>query len=164
MHPQLLTLIAAQRIADLHRAADHDRLVHTATTATTATSSHAVRAPRHGADPARRPRSQPFGAGRDEALGAPRQPDRAAAGRQATVPFVGFAEAFGLGALRKAGVPMQRVRPAVKRLNDEIGLEHALASHAPTPTARSSSSITPPLAMTRSCSPWCAPARSISPT
>jgi hypothetical protein len=45
MHP-LLTLIAAQRIADLHRAADHDRLVHTATTAT---SSHAVPAPRHAA-------------------------------------------------------------------------------------------------------------------
>jgi hypothetical protein len=45
MHP-LLTLIAAQRIADLRRAADHDRLVHTATTAT---SSHAVPAPRHAA-------------------------------------------------------------------------------------------------------------------
>jgi hypothetical protein len=45
MH-SLLTLIAAQRIADLHRAADHDRLVHTATTAT---SSHAVPAPRHAA-------------------------------------------------------------------------------------------------------------------
>jgi hypothetical protein len=47
MHPQL-TLIAAQhRIADLRRAADHDRLVHTATTAT---SSRAVPAPRHAAD------------------------------------------------------------------------------------------------------------------
>ncbi len=50
------------------------------------------------------------------------------AGRQATIPFVGFAEAFVLGALRKAGVPMQRIRPAVKQLNDEIGLDHALAS------------------------------------
>jgi hypothetical protein len=46
MHPQLLTLIAAQRIADLHGAADHDRVVHTATTAT---STHAVPAPRHAA-------------------------------------------------------------------------------------------------------------------
>ena len=46
MHPQLLTLIAAQHIADLHRAADHDRLVHTATTAT---STHAVPAPRDAA-------------------------------------------------------------------------------------------------------------------
>ncbi len=49
-------------------------------------------------------------------------------GQQATVPFVGFAEAFVLGALRKAGVPMQRIRPAVKKLSDEIGLDHALAS------------------------------------
>jgi hypothetical protein len=38
MHSQL-TLIADQHIADLHRAADHDRLVHNAT------SSHAAAAP-----------------------------------------------------------------------------------------------------------------------
>ena len=43
MHPQLLLIVAQQRIADLHRAADHDRLVQAATTAT---SSHAVPAPR----------------------------------------------------------------------------------------------------------------------
>jgi hypothetical protein len=46
MHPQLTLIVAQQRIADLLRAADHDRLVHTATTAT---SSHAVPAPRHAA-------------------------------------------------------------------------------------------------------------------
>ena len=34
MHPQLALIVAQQHIADLHRAADHDRLVHTATTAT----------------------------------------------------------------------------------------------------------------------------------
>lgn len=50
------------------------------------------------------------------------------AGRSATVPFVGFAEAYVLSALRHAGVPMQRIRPAVARLSDEFGLEHALAS------------------------------------
>lgn len=50
------------------------------------------------------------------------------AGRTATVPFVGFAEAYVLSALRRAGVPMQRIRPAVARLESEIGLEHALAS------------------------------------
>jgi hypothetical protein len=50
------------------------------------------------------------------------------AGRAATVPFVGFAEAFVLSALRRAGVPMQRIRPAVARLSAEIGLDHALAS------------------------------------
>lgn len=49
------------------------------------------------------------------------------AGRQATVPFVGFVEAFVLGALRGAGVPMQRIRPAVATLSAEIGLDHALA-------------------------------------
>jgi uncharacterized protein (DUF433 family) len=49
-------------------------------------------------------------------------------GRRATVPFVGFAEAFVLGALRRAGVPMQRIRPTVAKLSEEIGLDHALAS------------------------------------
>jgi uncharacterized protein (DUF433 family) len=49
-------------------------------------------------------------------------------GRQARVPFVGFAEAFVLSAFRKAGVPLQRIRPAVSILQDEIGLDHALAS------------------------------------
>jgi len=44
MHPQLTLIAAQQRIADLHRAADHNRLVHTAPSAT---SSHAVPAPRH---------------------------------------------------------------------------------------------------------------------
>ena len=48
MHPELLLIAARQHIADLHRAADHDRLVHTATTTT---SSHAVPAPRHAAAP-----------------------------------------------------------------------------------------------------------------
>ena len=46
MHPQLTLIAAQQHIADLHRAVDHNRLVHTATTAT---SSHAVPAPRHAA-------------------------------------------------------------------------------------------------------------------
>jgi uncharacterized protein (DUF433 family) len=44
------------------------------------------------------------------------------------VPFIGFAEAFVLDALRKAGVPMQRIKPAVAKLGAEIGLDHALAS------------------------------------
>ena len=43
MHPELALIVAQQRIADLHRAADHDRLVDTAT------SSHAVPAARHAA-------------------------------------------------------------------------------------------------------------------
>lgn len=51
-----------------------------------------------------------------------------AEGRQPTMPFIGFAEAYVLSAFRKAGVPMQRIRPAVEMLIDSIGLEHALAS------------------------------------
>jgi|HubBroStandDraft_6_1064221.scaffolds.fasta_scaffold2171509_2 hypothetical protein len=46
MHPQLTLTVAQQHIADVRRAADHRRLVHTATTAT---SSHVVPAPRHAA-------------------------------------------------------------------------------------------------------------------
>lgn len=50
------------------------------------------------------------------------------AGREASIPFVGFAEAYVLSAFRRAGVPMQRIRPAVERLATEIGVDHALAS------------------------------------
>lgn len=49
-------------------------------------------------------------------------------GRQATIPFIGFAEAYVLSSFRRAGVPLQRIRPAVEVLAKEIGVEHALAS------------------------------------
>jgi uncharacterized protein (DUF433 family) len=49
-------------------------------------------------------------------------------GRQATMPFIGFAEAYVLSAFRRAGVPMQRIRPAIDKLVDGIGVDHALAS------------------------------------
>ncbi|MBB2915496.1 uncharacterized protein (DUF433 family) [Streptosporangium becharense] len=45
-----------------------------------------------------------------------------------TVPFVGFAEAYMLAAFRSAKVPMQRIRPAVRWLEEHIGLGQALAS------------------------------------
>lgn len=48
--------------------------------------------------------------------------------RDPAVPFIGLAEAYTLAAFRKAGVPMQRARPAVDVLARELGLEHALAS------------------------------------
>jgi uncharacterized protein (DUF433 family) len=51
-----------------------------------------------------------------------------AAARQATVPFVGLAEGYVLAAIRKQGVPLQRIRPALAVLQKELGLEHALAS------------------------------------
>jgi uncharacterized protein (DUF433 family) len=44
------------------------------------------------------------------------------------VPFIGLAEAYALAAFRSAGVPMQRIRPAIGALARELGLEHALAS------------------------------------
>lgn len=46
----------------------------------------------------------------------------------ASIPFVGLAEGMVLAAIRRAGVPLQRVRPALDLLQTEIGLEHALAS------------------------------------
>jgi len=44
------------------------------------------------------------------------------------VPFIGLAEAYALTAFRQAGVPMQRIRPAIDALHHELGLQHALAS------------------------------------
>lgn len=46
----------------------------------------------------------------------------------ASIPFVGLAEGLVLAAIRRCGVPLQRIRPALERLQAEIGFEHALAS------------------------------------
>jgi uncharacterized protein (DUF433 family) len=51
-----------------------------------------------------------------------------AEGRGPSIPFIGLAEAMVLAALRRSGVPMQRVRPAIAALEHEIGIGHALAS------------------------------------
>jgi uncharacterized protein (DUF433 family) len=51
-------------------------------------------------------------------------------GREATVPFIGVAEGLVLAAFRRSGVPLQRIRPALRRLIEEIGLDHALASRS----------------------------------
>jgi len=48
--------------------------------------------------------------------------------RGPTIPFVGLAEAYVLASFRQAGVPMQRIRPAIRRLEEEMGLTQALAS------------------------------------
>lgn len=45
----------------------------------------------------------------------------------AQLPFVGVAEAYVLNAFRRAGVPMQRIRPSIDWLLQNVG-EHALAS------------------------------------
>jgi len=49
-------------------------------------------------------------------------------GRGAVVPFLGLGEAYVLAAFRAAGVPMQRIRPALARLEREFGLTAALTS------------------------------------
>lgn len=52
-----------------------------------------------------------------------------AAGRgQPAVPFLGLVEGLVLNAFRRTGVPLQRIRPALDRLDQELGLRHALAS------------------------------------
>lgn len=48
---------------------------------------------------------------------------------QPNIPFVGLAEGYALAALRRSGVPLQRIRPALDQLDAELGLEHALASN-----------------------------------
>ncbi|MGH3754576.1 MAG: hypothetical protein ACRDRP_18125 [Pseudonocardiaceae bacterium] len=45
-----------------------------------------------------------------------------------SIPFIGLAEAYALAAIRGAGVPLQRIRPALDRLREELGIEHVLAS------------------------------------
>ena len=47
---------------------------------------------------------------------------------QPTIPFIGLAEGMVLAAVRRAGIPLQRVRPALAALASEIGVAHALAS------------------------------------
>lgn len=49
-------------------------------------------------------------------------------GRGPVVTFVGLAEAYVLAAFRAAGVPMQRIRPALARLEREYGVAAALTS------------------------------------
>jgi uncharacterized protein (DUF433 family) len=45
------------------------------------------------------------------------------------MPFIGLAEAYVLNAFRRAGVPLQRIRPSLDVLRRDMG-EHALASRA----------------------------------
>lgn len=47
---------------------------------------------------------------------------------QPSIPFVGLAEATVLAAVRRSGVPMQRIRPALRAIETRMGIDHALAS------------------------------------
>lgn len=53
---------------------------------------------------------------------------RRGGGRGPMIPFVGLAEGLVLTALRRSHVPLQRIRPALAKLQQELGLRHALAS------------------------------------
>lgn len=53
---------------------------------------------------------------------------RVGSSRAPSLPFLGLAEAYILAAFRAAGVPMQRIRPAIHWLDENIGLPAALAS------------------------------------
>lgn len=67
--------------------------------------------------------------GRPEVVGAPiltALPRHAP--RQPIIPFIGLAEGVVLTAIRRSGVPMQRIRPALEQLDTQFGLSHALAS------------------------------------
>lgn len=48
--------------------------------------------------------------------------------RGAGVPFIALAEGMVLAAIRKTGVPMQRIRPALLALQELLGVDYALAS------------------------------------
>lgn len=50
--------------------------------------------------------------------------------RSPSIPFVGLTEATVLAAVRRSGVPMQRIRPALQDLKKNLGLDHALASRS----------------------------------
>lgn len=45
-----------------------------------------------------------------------------------SIPFVGLTEGMVLAAIRKSGVPMQRIRPALEELKKGLGIQYALAS------------------------------------
>jgi uncharacterized protein (DUF433 family) len=49
-------------------------------------------------------------------------------GHYASIPFVGFAEAFVLAAAKRAGMKPHRIRQGVEAVRRDIGLDYALAS------------------------------------
>jgi uncharacterized protein (DUF433 family) len=66
--------------------------------------------------------------GRRAVVGSPIVLAMRAARGQPAVPFLGLVEGLVLNAFRRSGVPLQRIRPALERLDMELGVRHALAS------------------------------------
>lgn len=67
---------------------------------------------------------------RAASLSAASQSSRHCRATLASPPFIGLAEAHALAAIRGASVPLQRIRPALDRLSEELRIEHVLASPA----------------------------------
>jgi Putative DNA-binding HTH domain len=61
----------------------------------------------------------------------------------ATIPFVGLAEGLVLAAIRRTGVPLQHIRPALARLRDEFASSTCWHHMRSAPTARRSSMTSP---------------------
>jgi uncharacterized protein (DUF433 family) len=66
--------------------------------------------------------------GRAVVIGAPLLETLPAQPGSPSLPFIAVAEAMVLAAIRRQGVPMQRIRPALDVLRRQLGLEHALAT------------------------------------
>jgi uncharacterized protein (DUF433 family) len=66
--------------------------------------------------------------GKSEVTGEPVITDLGGPSGSPTIPFIGLAEGMVLAAIRKQGVPLQRIRPAIAVLQRELGIGHALAS------------------------------------
>ena len=67
---------------------------------------------------------------RSEVRGEPVVTAFVARSAEPSIPFIGLAEGLVLAAVRRSGVPMQRVRPALAALERELGVAHALASRS----------------------------------
>ena len=65
---------------------------------------------------------------RPPVIGAPIVASSVAERGYPSIPFVGLAEAMVLAAFRRSGVSLQHIRRAVPVIEQEIGVEHALAS------------------------------------
>jgi len=68
--------------------------------------------------------------GRSVVVGEPIVTSVAAGRRMAEIPFIGLAEGMVVAAFRRTGVSMQKVRKALTMLEQQMGVEHALASEA----------------------------------
>lgn len=67
--------------------------------------------------------------GREEVVDAPVVTAMAKTGsRGPVIPFIGLAEGLVLTAMRRSGVPVQRIHPALVEIERRLGVAHALAN------------------------------------